>query len=77
MKGIIVQFRRGRKVIHERHYLLELGLNSREEAKKYVGKEVEWTSSGGKIIKGKILSIIKQVSNLSPNYNALRRFHLL
>ena len=54
MKGIIVQFRRGRKTIHERHYLLDIGLTSREEAKKFFGKEVEWTSPGGKIIKGKI-----------------------
>ena len=56
MKGIVVQFRRGRKTIHERHYLLDLGLTSREEAKKLVGKEVEWVSSSGKIIKGKISS---------------------
>ena len=54
MKGIVVQFRRGRKVIHERHYLLDIGLNSREEAKKFSGKEVEWKSPAGKIIKGKI-----------------------
>lgn len=54
MKGIVVQFRRGRKVVHERHFLLDLGLNSREEAKKLAGKEVEWKSSAGKVIKGKI-----------------------
>ena len=54
MKGIIVQFRRGRHTIHERHYLLDIGLDSRETAKKMTGKEVIWTSSGGKRIKGKI-----------------------
>jgi len=54
MKGIIVQFRRSRKRIHERHYLLDIGLNSREEAKKHAGMEVLWTSSGGKVISGKI-----------------------
>ncbi len=54
MKGIVVQFRRGRHRIHEKHYILDLGLTSREEAKKLVGKEVEWKSTGGKIIKGKI-----------------------
>jgi len=54
MKGIIVQFRRSRHVIHERHYLLDLGLTNREEAKKMTGKEVEWKSSSGKVIKGKI-----------------------
>jgi len=56
MKGIVVQFRRGRKTIHERHYLLDLGLESREEAKKFEGKEVEWKSPAGKMIKGKISS---------------------
>ena len=54
MKGIIIQFRRGRKTVHERHYLLDLGLKDRAEAKKYAGKEVEWKSPAGKIIKGKI-----------------------
>lgn len=54
MKGIIVQFRRGRHRIHERHYLLDLGLKNREEAKKYAGKEVSWKSPGGKVINGKI-----------------------
>lgn len=54
MKGIVVQFRRGRKIIHERHYLLDLGFTSREEAKKMAGKEVEWKSSAGKVISGKI-----------------------
>ena len=54
MKGIVVQFRRGRKIVHERHYLLDLGLKDRAEAKKYAGKEVVWKSSAGKEIKGKI-----------------------
>jgi large subunit ribosomal protein L35Ae len=54
MKGIIVQFRRGRKTVHERHFLLDLGFKDREEAKKSAGKEVEWKSSAGKVIKGKI-----------------------
>ncbi len=54
MKGILVQFRRGRHTIHERHYLLDLGLASREEARKMAGKIVEWKSPSGKIISGKI-----------------------
>jgi large subunit ribosomal protein L35Ae len=54
MKGIVVQFRRGRKTIHEKHYLLDLGLTSRDEAKKMAGKAVEWKSPAGKIIHGKI-----------------------
>lgn len=54
MKGIVVQFRRGRHTIHERHFLLDLGLQSREDAKKLAGKEVIWKSPAGKEIKGKI-----------------------
>ena len=49
-----MQFRRGRHTIHERHYLLDLGLDSRDAAKKMSGKDVEWKSESGKIIKGKI-----------------------
>lgn len=54
MKGIVVQFRRGRHTVHEKHFLLDIGLTSREEAKKIAGKEVVWKSPAGKIIKGKI-----------------------
>jgi len=54
MKGILVQFRRGRHTIHEKHYLLDLNLNTREEAKKMQNHSVEWKSPSGKIIKGKI-----------------------
>lgn len=57
MKGKVVQFRRGRKTIHERHFLIEVeGSKSRKDAEKFVGKEVAWKSPAGKIIKGKISS---------------------
>ena len=55
--GKIVQFRRGRHTIHERHFLIEIeGVSSRKNAEKFVGKNVEWKSPAGKIIKGKIAS---------------------
>ena len=54
MKGIVVQFRRGRHRIHERHYLLDLGCTTRAEAQKMKGKSIEWKSSAGKIISGKV-----------------------
>ena len=55
MKGIIVQFRRSRHRIKEKHYLIDLGFTSRDEARKSVGKSVEWTSSSGKVkVKGRI-----------------------
>jgi large subunit ribosomal protein L35Ae len=53
--GRIVQFRRGRHTIHERHFLIEIdGVSSKEGAVKFVGKEVSWTSPAGKIIMGKV-----------------------
>jgi large subunit ribosomal protein L35Ae len=54
MKGIVVQFRRSRHRIHERHYLLDVGLTKREDAAKLAGKVVEWKSPAGKVIKGKV-----------------------
>jgi len=51
----IIQFRRGRAVIHEKHFLIEIeGCKNRKDAEKYVGKEVVWTSPAGKEIAGKI-----------------------
>lgn len=40
--------------MHERHYLLDLGFTSRDDAKKVAGKEVVWKSPAGKEIRGKI-----------------------
>lgn len=54
MKGIVIQFRRGRTTYTPRHFLLDFGLKNKEEAKKLKDKEVEWKSPAGKIIKGKI-----------------------
>ena len=57
MKAKIIQFRRGRHTIKERHYLIEIPkVKTRKETEKFVGKEVEWKSPAGKIIKGKISS---------------------
>ena len=55
MKGKVIQFRRGRHTIHEKHFLVEVeGIKTKEDASKLVGKEVIWKSPAGKIIKGKI-----------------------
>jgi len=57
VNGKVIQFRRGRKTIHERHFLIEVEATStREAAEKFVGKEVTWKSPAGKIIKGKVSS---------------------
>ena len=53
--GKVIQFRRGRHTIHERHFLIEIpGVKDREEAGKFKGKEIVWKSPAGKIIKGKV-----------------------
>ena len=55
IRGKVVQFRRGRHTIHEKHFLIELeGVGDREKAEKFVGKEIEWKSPAGKIIRGKV-----------------------
>jgi large subunit ribosomal protein L35Ae len=56
MEGKVDQFRRGRHVYKEKHFILDFGLTKKQEAEKLVGKEVEWLSSAGKSIKGKISS---------------------
>jgi len=57
MEGKVIQFRRGKRTVHERHFLIEIPkVSNRESAEKFVGKEVEWKSPAGKIIKGKISS---------------------
>ncbi len=56
MEGKVVQFRRGRKRIHERHFILNVGAKSRKEAEKFIGREVIWKSPAGKKIKGEISS---------------------
>jgi large subunit ribosomal protein L35Ae len=51
----VLQFRRGRKTVTERHFLIEVeGSKTRKDAEKYVGKDVSWKSPAGKIINGKI-----------------------
>ena len=54
MKGKVIQFRRGLKRIHEKHFILDVGAKDKEDAKKFSGKEVVWISPSGKKIKGKI-----------------------
>ena len=57
--GRVIQFRRGKKTIHEKHFLIEIPqVLSREDALKFLGNEVIWTSPGKlkKQIKGKIAS---------------------
>jgi len=55
--GKVIQFRRGKKTIRERHFLIEVpNVKNRKDAEKFVGKNVEWVSPGKnkKVIVGKI-----------------------
>jgi large subunit ribosomal protein L35Ae len=54
MNGKVIQFRRGRHTVKEKHFILDFGMKNREEADKLRGKSVEWISPAGKIIKGEI-----------------------
>lgn len=54
MKGMIIQFRRGRHTFRPRHFIIDVKAKNRKDAAKFIGKEVIWKSSSGKEIKGKI-----------------------
>ena len=55
VNGKVIQFRRGRHTVTEKHMLIEIkDVDNKEKASKFIGKEVEWKSPAGKIIKGKI-----------------------
>ena len=55
VKGKVIQFRRGRHIIHEKHMLIEIPeCTNKEKAEKFIGKEVIWKSPAGKEIKGKV-----------------------
>ncbi len=55
VKGKVIQFRRGKHIIHEKHMLIEVeSVDSRDKASKLVGKSVEWKSPAGKLIVGKV-----------------------
>lgn len=53
-KGKVIQFRRSIKHFHPRHFILDFGCKTKDEAAKLVGKEVQWKSEAGKILVGKI-----------------------
>ncbi|UZE93625.1 MAG: 50S ribosomal protein L35ae [Candidatus Pacearchaeota archaeon] len=55
MKATVVSFRRGRHTYKPRQFIIQTEkVKNKKDAEKYLGKEVEWKSPAGKIIKGKI-----------------------
>lgn len=58
MQGIILGYRRGRHTQNVNQMLVELeNVNSKEKAKKFLGKKLVWKSPGGKQIKGEIIAL--------------------
>ncbi len=53
--GLVVSYRRSRHTQYTKHILLDFNM-SYQEATRLIGKEVEWISSGGKVLKGKIVA---------------------
>lgn len=57
MEGTIVNFRGSHKTKSDNHMIVAVNsIDSKEKAKKLIGKEVSWTSPAEKEIKGKIAS---------------------
>jgi large subunit ribosomal protein L35Ae len=56
MQGKIIQFRRSRHRYKKRHFLIDVGAKNKEEAEKFIGKQVAWKSPAKKEIKGKIVA---------------------
>ena len=55
MKGVIVNYRRGRHTQNPYQMIVKVeGVESKEDAEKLVGKEVIWKTPSGKEIKGKV-----------------------
>lgn len=53
MKGKVIQFRRGRHTVKEKHFLIDVsGVEDKEKASSLVGKKVIWQSPAGKKITG-------------------------
>ena len=58
MKGVIVNYRRGRHTQNPHQMIIKVeGVESREEAQKLVGKSVVWKTPGGKEIVGRITAV--------------------
>ncbi|MCX6709717.1 MAG: 50S ribosomal protein L35ae [Candidatus Woesearchaeota archaeon] len=55
MQGTIMSFKRSRRVTHNNQMIIHVeGFNSKEDAKKLVGKKAVWKSPAGKEITGEI-----------------------
>lgn len=57
MKATVISFRRGRRRVKPRHFILQVsGIESKEKAKSLINKNVIWKSPAGKEIKGIVMA---------------------
>ena len=55
MKGVIVNYRRGRHTQNPYQMIIKVeGIETKEKAEKLIGRTVVWKTPGGREIKGKI-----------------------
>ncbi len=53
--GVVVNYRRGRHVIHPLQAILKFdGYDEPKDAAKLIGKQVQWKTPSGKLVKGVI-----------------------
>lgn len=58
MKGIVVNFRRGRHRYKPRQFIIKVeGVDKKTSAEKLIGKEVIWKSPANKEIKGRLTNV--------------------
>ena len=57
MEGIIANYRRGVRTMHESQMIVEVkGTDSKQKASALAGKTVTWATPSGRKIKGKVLA---------------------
>ncbi len=57
MEAIITSYRRSIKTQKTNQILLDVNANSKEEAEKFIGKKVVYTTEGNKTIEGEIVAV--------------------
>ncbi|MHA1785963.1 MAG: 50S ribosomal protein L35ae [Candidatus Helarchaeota archaeon] len=58
LKGTIINYRRSRHHQHMRHLLIKFPeYDDEKKASQLIGREVQWTTRSGKILRGKIKAV--------------------
>ena len=67
MEATVMHFRQGRHHYNPYQMILKIA-DSVEEAKKYIGKTVSWTSPAGKVLQGKISGLHGRKGNVKAQF---------